>query len=116
MGISAGYVADTTSSGNWSFKKISQQVIRIFDMNEDQGLPFVLTGFSMTKDREGSLAMDRHEYLKELEELPLDSSFSHFRSMRMRLARLSNTRPDWLFDIAQLAQITEIVFMKTGRS
>ena len=46
-------------------------------------------------------------YLHKLEEMPLDASFSHFRSMRMNLAWLSNTRPDALVEISQQAQVTE---------
>lgn len=39
--------------------------------------------------------------------LPPTASFSHFRSMRMRLAWLANSRPDCLFKISQLPQVTE---------
>lgn len=48
------------------------------------------------------------------EELPPDAPFPHFRSMRMKLAWLSNTRPDCLFEISQLAQVTEEKYRTEG--
>ena len=51
-------------------------------------------------------AIDQLFYLKKLEELDPSSSFNDFRSMRMRLAWLANTRPDLQFEISQIAQIT----------
>ena len=50
--------------------------------------------------------MDQLFYMKKLEELELTSSFDQYRSMRMRLAWLANTRPDLQFEISQIAQVT----------
>ena len=40
--------------------------------------------------------MDQHAYPRKLEQLQFDAIFSQFRSMRMKLARLSNSRHDVL--------------------
>jgi len=45
--------------------------------------------------------------LRNLEALDKNASYSAFRSMRMKLAWLANTRPDCLFEISQLSQVTE---------
>ncbi len=63
------------------------------------------------RDREGRLEQNQHFYLEKLEKLPLDASFTDFRSMRMRLAWLANTRPDCVYEISQLAQVTEERFL-----
>eukprot|EP00171_Calliarthron_tuberculosum_P004009 IDg4009t1 len=69
--------------------------------------PGTFSGFSLSKGDDGCVLQDQHFYLKKLEVLPLGASFTAFRSMRMKLAWLANTRPDCLFDISQLAQVTE---------
>lgn len=53
---------------------------------------------------------EQHEYLRKLEEFPLDASFSRFRSMWMKLAWLSNMRPDCLFEISPPAQVTGEIY------
>ena len=62
------------------------------------------------------LTMDQSFYLKELEELSHESDFSSFRSMRMKVAWLANTRPDLLFEISQLAQITQSMFEQDAKA
>ena len=52
--------------------------------------------------------------MRRVEALPLNAKFTDFRSMRMRFAWLANTRPDCLFEISQLAQVTEDRFAKEG--
>lgn len=52
------------------------------------------------------LTVSQNRYLRKLEELPLDADFLEFRSMRMKLGWLANTRPNVLFEIATLAQVT----------
>lgn len=54
--------------------------------------------------------MHQSQYLKNMEFIPYDSSFKQFSSMRMKLEWLANTRPDCLFEISQLAQVTEEKF------
>ena len=109
-GISGGYVVDLIRTGDLSFKKLCSKTKRKFDMAEDQGLPCTFTGFSISRTLNATMVQQQHEYIRRLEELPPDASFSHFRSMRMKLAWLSNTRPDCLLEISQLAQITEEKF------
>ena len=106
-GISGGYVDDLIRTGDSSFKQLCSKTKRKFDMAEDQGLPCTFTGFSISRTVDNTIVQQQHEYLRRLEELPPDASFPHFRSMRMKLAWLSNTRPDCLFEISQLAQVTE---------
>ena len=76
-------------------------------MAEDEEVPCLYSGFVVDSDKAGSFYQQQKHYLHKLEHLPSDASFSAFRSMRMKLAWLAHTRPDCLFEISQLAQVTE---------
>ena len=54
--------------------------------------------------------------MKRIEQLDYSSPFSDFRSLRMRLAWLANTRPDLKFDISQLAQVTAKRFEEDAKA
>ena len=75
-------------------------------------LTWVKMSLSHEYDEEGCITQHQNIYLRNLEHLPLDAGFTDFRSMRMRRAWFANTRPDCLFEISQLAQITEDRFTK----
>ena len=111
-----GYVDDLIRAGDNDFRDLSKKTNIRFDMGEDESIPCNFTGFALKRDADGDLSIDQHAYLRKLEELPPDASFSHFRSMRMRLAWLSNSRPDCLFEISQLAQVTEQMFTSCRRN
>lgn len=114
-GLSGGYVDDLIRTGNQDFKKLSRKTKEVFDMAEDELLPCNFTGFSLRRGTGRDILIDQHAYLKNLEEIPLDAKFSRFRSMRMKLAWLSNSRPDCLFQISQLAQVTENAYERNRR-
>ncbi len=80
-------------------------------MDPDTRLPCVFTGFRICENH-GVLIQNQHAYLQKLEELQNNASLAAFRAMRMRLAWLSYTRPNCLFEISQLAQVTEAMFLK----
>lgn len=48
--------------------------------------------------------------MKNLEEIPPDSTFKQFCSLRMRQAWLTNTQMKFQLDISQLTQVTEKSF------
>ena len=115
QGLSGWYVDELIRTGNTTFKELARETNRKFEMADDQDLPCVFTGFSLKRSQDGTFIQDQHEYLKRLEELPADCPFKAFRSMRMKLAWLANTRPDCLFEISQLAQITEEMYEEDRR-
>ena len=84
-------------------------------MAEDKEIPCTFTGFRLSIDKDGNILQDQHQYIKKLEEIPLDATFSDLRSMRMCLAWLANTRPDRLFEISQVAQVTQQIFDSSKR-
>lgn len=76
-------------------------------MDDDEELPSEFTGFVINSTKDNCLVTDQSKYLKNLECFPTDATFKQFRSMRMKLVWLAKTRPDCLFEISQLSQITE---------
>ena len=110
-GLAGGYVDDLIRTGTPRFKNLSLKTNEMFDMAADQELPCIFTGFSLHRGVDNVILLEQHEYLRKLEHLDVSSDFSAFRSMRMRLAWLANSRPDCLFEISQLAQVTEDMYM-----
>lgn len=107
QGISGGYVDDLLRTGSAEFRHLSRKTHERFEMDDDENLPVTFSGFTLARDKDGSIIQDQHIYLSNLEALDKSASFSAFRSMRMKLAWLANTRPDCLFEISQLSQVTE---------
>ncbi len=94
-------------AGSPRFLQLAKKTNERFQMGEDEHIPCTFSGFSLARGKDGSLEQNQHFYLQKLERLHLDASFSEFRSMRMRLAWLVNTRPDCQFEISQPAQVNE---------
>ena len=109
MGLNGGYVDDLLRSCLPGFRQLAKKTNERFQMDDDEQVSctFTFSGFSPAHGKDSSLEQNQHFYLQKLERLHLDASFSEFRSMRMRLAWLANTRPDCQFEISQLAQVTK---------
>ena len=112
IGLIVGYVDDLIRGGNKEFGKHADKTRERFDMDEDKRIPCGLAGLSLSRDKNGTIIQDQHGYLPKLKHIPLDSSFKLFRSMRMKLAWLSQTRPHCVGEIPQLAKVTEDRFEK----
>ena len=93
-------------AGKREFKKLSQITHKRFKTNGDEDLPLTFSGLHISRNNDGTLSVDQEYYNKKLEELDSPEDYSKFRSMRMRLAWMANTRPDMLLEISQIAQIT----------
>lgn len=81
-------------------------------MEDDEILPCTFTGFPLRHDGKNVIVQDQHSYLKNLEEINTSAGYETFHYMRMRLSWLSNTKPDCLFDISQLVEVTKEIFEK----
>lgn len=112
-GLSGTYVDDLLRAGDDRFKELSQRTKNLFDMKPPSSLPCDFSGFHLLRNENSIVQQSQSNYMHKLEELRHDATFTDFRSMRMKLAWLSHTRPDCLFIISQLAQITESNFINT---
>lgn len=102
-------------SGTESFRRKCKTTKSRFDTKIKYALPIEFTGFNVERCSNERLTLDQKKYLRKLEELQDDANFSQFRSMRMKLGWLTNTRPDVLFEIAILAQVTDAQFKASKR-
>ena len=73
--LSGGYVDDIIRAGDKHFKHLSQKTNARFEMSEDQTLPCLCTAFSLSKNENGEVVQDQHEYPQKLEQLPLEASY-----------------------------------------
>lgn len=116
IGLSGTYVDDILRVGSEEFRMIASKTNNEFEMDDDKELPCTFTGFKLEKNEDGVLQLQQHDYLSQITVLPEDASFSDLASTRMKLAWLSHSRPDCLFEISQLTQITKDVFEQERRT
>ena len=115
VGLSGGYVDDPIRGGNKEFRNHTDKTEERFDMDEDKRIPCSFTGFSLSRGKNGTIIQDQHGYRHKVEHIPADSSFKLFRSMRVKRAWLSQTRPDCVYEISELSKVTEDRFEKFKR-
>lgn len=65
-GLSGGNVYDLIRAGDEYFEKVSQKTSEKFDMTDNEKIPCTLTGFSLSRNNDGEVIQDQHEYLKKL--------------------------------------------------
>lgn len=76
-------------------------------MDDEENKSCAFNGFSFERKTDNHLGINHNLYLKRIEEVPQDVSFEQFISIRILLAWMANTRPDFQLDILQLAPVTE---------
>ena len=102
------YVNDLLQAGDSGFQYQCSITHKRFEASGEKPLSFTFAGFNMHHSPDEPLSIHQAFHLKKLEEMVRQSSeFSDFRSMRMKIAWMSNTRPDLQLEISQLAQITQ---------
>ena len=109
-GLSANCVDDMLRTGTVEFHKLCALTRKRLEMANDQNVPFRSTGFLISKDPTNTLQLDQVEYARQLRLLPDDCNFSAFASVSMNLMWLSHTRPNCMFEILKLTQITRDYF------
>ena len=115
VGINGTYVEDLLRAGDVEFRRKCQVTHEKYEISGDESVPLVFAGFTLSRNSDGSFSIDQNQYRKQLEYLDKSSTFSEFRSMRMKLGWLANTRPDLQFEISQLGQITRDRFRNNAR-
>ena len=99
-GINGPYVDELILAGKEKFEEKCKKTHELFEITGDEDIPFDFSGFNIRKGNYFPLKMNQTSYAKQLQVLDHNSTFPNFRSMRMKLAWLANTRPDLLFDIS----------------
>ena len=63
-------------------------------------------------ESENMYHIDQDFYVSKIDQIPSDSEFSKFSSMRMKLPWLEIIRPDIVFEISQTTQVTRVIYAK----
>lgn len=106
QGLSGTYMDDLLRCGNKRFAELGKKTNTRFEMADNEKPPCTFTGFNLSRTDEGTIELHQNTYVESLRPMPVDATWKDFASTRMKLAWLANSRPDCLFEIAQLAQIT----------
>ena len=96
---------DLLRAGDEEFKELCKRMHENFGTSGDKEPPLTFAGSKITKHHNGTFSIDQTFYLRQLEELDAAAKFTEFRSMRMKVAWLANTRPDLQFEISQMTQV-----------
>ena len=102
--------------GSVEFRNWCKLTHEKFETSGDESLLITFVGFQISRNKHNLLSIRQTFCMRRLEELDPSLPFTDFRSMRMRLAWLANTRPDISFEISRLAQITLDRFNEGARA
>ena len=111
--FSGGYVDDILRAGGMNFTELAEKAAKRFRMGDDEQIPCEFSGLQINKGAGGMVYHSQKQYLRQLEALPLDAPLWGFLSIRTRLAWLTNTQPDCMFEISQIAQVTNSMFKES---
>ena len=89
----------------------SNAILERFETTENQQLPFRFALMHII-DFNDVYTIDQDSHMSKIEQIPFEAEFSMLVSMRMKLVRLVNTRPDIVFEISQIVQITQSMYEK----
>lgn len=108
-GIAGTYVDDCLMTGNDEFRKLTDKTLQRFDSRDRVVDNFTFAGIELETSDDGFL-LHQGKQADKLRILPLEATFSQFKSAVMSLAWLCHTRPEISCVVAQAAQVTQNVF------
>lgn len=109
-GLSGIIVDDTLQAGTKSFYDHTSKTVAMFKCKERQKEDIIFAGVQVVKNHDGGFRLSQFDYARKLQTMDFGSTFQDLRSVRAKLAWLTNTRPDISFAVAKLAQVTEGTF------
>lgn len=109
-GLSGCYVDDILRCGTQEFRRHCLTTNDKLEMADDERIPCTFTGFRLSYDSHHDVQLDQHRYVEKLRPLSENGTYKDLASLRMQLAWLSHSRPDLLFEVSQLTQITSDAF------
>jgi hypothetical protein len=110
IGLSATYVDDTLRAGTPRFVKDAELTGQIFDSKLPTKHQIKFAGLDITSNTSESNAISQQKYIERINALPDNAEFDEYRSLRARLAWVTQTRPDISCNVAFAAQVTKDIF------
>ena len=115
LGLCATCVDDALQAGNDKYQEITKATLQKFKCRDREFDDVKFSGIEIDSF-DGEFRVHQKGYLKKVQKLQKDATFSDYRKMRARLAWLTHTRPDICCAVALSAQVTEERFKKdTGK-
>ena len=115
QGMSGTYVDDILRSGNPDFCNLAKKTSMKFEMAENCSIPCNFVGFRLQKRKDDTFELSQEEYVRKLRPMPTDVTYSDFASLRMKLTWLAHSRPDCMFEVSQMTQVTRECFEENQR-
>ena len=108
ISMSGAYVDDILQASLPSDKpKLQKLMQENFDIRLNGQKDFTFTGIQCSTSDSLLRTMTQRDYIGRLKLLTSDTNFATFRSMRHKLAWVTNTRPDIACAVSMLTQVTE---------
>ena len=111
VGFNGSYVDDLLQAVTDEWKTHSDSTLERFETTGNQQAPFIFVGMLITES-DNMHHIDQDFYMNKVEQIPSNTEFSKLSSTRVRLAWLANTRPDIVFEISQIAQVTRAIMKR----
>lgn len=108
--LSGSYVNDILRWGDNQFRERCTATAKKLDVKDEDERPCSSTCFLIAPRPFDDISICRTDYANKLRLMQTDGSYFLSRSVRMKLACLSHTRPDTLFEVSQLSQVTSVRF------
>ena len=111
QGMSGIVVDDGLHAGNAQFREANKRIEQTFKSTPPEEGTFRFAGVSISTV-EDKVLIEQTKYAERSKILPLDATYSDFRSARQKLMWLTHSRPDILCGVNKCTQVTEKEFCK----
>eukprot|EP00171_Calliarthron_tuberculosum_P018036 IDg18036t1 len=112
-GLSGVYVDDLLQTGNSGFKRLTELTGRRFDSTQRKFMGSKFMGMDFRQATDHSFELDMDNFIDGLELSPVPTTYELYRSMRAKLAWITNCRPDVACAVAKAVQVTPELFNAT---
>ena len=108
IGVDGSYVDDLLRAGDNHFRSIVDKTLHRFYTGGNEMAPTTSAGIHISRTTDYTYTNDQLSYVNGLTQLRSDATFKELSFIRMRLAWISNTWLDLLYEISHLAQATQL--------
>ena len=111
VGINGSYVGDLLREGTDDLRTYSDTTLEQSEITGNQQAPTILTRMDITESDNMS-HIDQDFCMNKIEQIPSYVEFTKFVSVKMKITWLTNIRPEIVFEITQIVQLTRAMYAK----